>query len=352
MGNLLDCYEFSSLLWDKGAQTFRRSNKVRGYLDLSIREWDSYAFDNPIILTIWQILPGTILWNIWKERNDRIFKGNKMELAKVWQKIIVNVQEMIRSKKWDEMARKLSASDRHIATGWGLTMADLLGLNLKNKICHPFSPSLWMPPSQRAFKVNFDRASRGNLGLTGFGGICRNDQGEILKVFFGYLGHDTNKSVELEGIIQGLTLVTQEGWLLAILEGDSIVIIEMAKKFTCGKAPGKVSFSWRLRLRLDVLQSLLSRTSVVSFSHVHRDANKVADLLVNQGIESDRPFLLGSLEDFWQDRWVDRCQDLVLTDLHLVEPMIDGDMGPQEHGRLHEDRTQRTSSRRGGSIHD
>lgn len=239
------------------------------------------------------MLPRITLWNIWKERNNRIFRGTRLDPVEVWRKIVVNVQETVRSKQWDEMARKLSASDRRIAVGWDLTMAALLGLCFKNKIFHPLIPSLWTPPSWRAFKVNFDGSSRGNPSLVGFGGVCRNDRREILKVFFGHLGHDTNNSAELEGLIQGLTLVTQEGWLPTTLEGDSTMIIQMAKKLAYGKAPSKVSFRWHLWLRLEVLQSLLSCTSAVSFRHVHRDANKVADLLANQGIESDNMLLIG-----------------------------------------------------------
>lgn len=98
MGHLLDSCDFLSTLWDKGARVFRRSNRVRGHPELSIKEWDSKAFDNPIIQLIWRMFPGIILWHIWKERNNRIFRGISLESMKVWRKIVINVQETVRSR--------------------------------------------------------------------------------------------------------------------------------------------------------------------------------------------------------------------------------------------------------------
>jgi len=145
-GHLLDSCSFSSLLWDKGAQIFRRSNRVRGHPYQSIKEWDPNPFANPIILTLWQMFLEMVLWNIWKERNNRIFREDKLKSVEVWQKVVGNMQETIRSRQWDDMARKLSETERRISAGWGLSEADLLGLRSKNKVCHPQSPSLWKPP--------------------------------------------------------------------------------------------------------------------------------------------------------------------------------------------------------------
>ena len=42
------------------------------------------------------------------------------------------------------------------------------------------------------FKMNFDGASKGNPGLVGYGGAIRNVEGRIMKVFWGYIGENTN----------------------------------------------------------------------------------------------------------------------------------------------------------------
>ena len=63
------------------------------------------------------------------------------------------------------------------------------------------------------FKINFDGATKGNTVASRYGGFYRNVVEEILKLYFGYIGNDTNNSVELEGLVQGFKLVFREGWL-------------------------------------------------------------------------------------------------------------------------------------------
>lgn len=48
--------------------------------------------------------------------------------------------------------------------------------------------------------LNFDGASKGNPGITGYGGVIRNAQGIQLKVYFGSIGWNTNNAAELEGL--------------------------------------------------------------------------------------------------------------------------------------------------------
>ena len=70
-----------------------------------------------------------------------------------------------------------------------------------DKLCIPSSPTMWLTPPLGVFKLNFNGASHGNPGLTSFGGLCRDHDGWIKKVFMGAIGEDTNNSTELEGLI-------------------------------------------------------------------------------------------------------------------------------------------------------
>jgi hypothetical protein len=60
---------YSQAIWDQGAQIMCRSNQNRGNNRDTIENWDSITFNNPILNYIWLLLPGFILWKIWKERN-------------------------------------------------------------------------------------------------------------------------------------------------------------------------------------------------------------------------------------------------------------------------------------------
>ena len=79
----------------------------------------------------------------------------------------------------------------------------------------------WSPPPPGSFKINFDRASKGNLGETKYGRVCRYATSSIMKVYYGSIGAYTNKSVELKFLIQGLKLVSREGWFPDTVEEDS-----------------------------------------------------------------------------------------------------------------------------------
>jgi len=49
-------------------------------------------------------------------------------------------------------------------------------------------------------QLNFDGASKGNPGKSGYGGVFRDHKGIPLLTFIGSIGWDTNKLTELEGL--------------------------------------------------------------------------------------------------------------------------------------------------------
>ena len=95
------------------------------------------------------------------------------------------------------------------------------------------------------FKLNFDGASKGNLGRAGFGGAIRNNQGNIINLFYGNSGFNSNNAAELDGLIARLTLVKQKGLFPVIVEGDFAIILSMASKLLHGSQVSKVTTNWR-----------------------------------------------------------------------------------------------------------
>ena len=63
-------------------------------------------------------------------------------------------------------------------------------------------PEHWAPSPDKFFKLNFDGASKWNLGKTL--GAIRDHNSEIIQMFYGSLGLDSNNAVELEGLVEGL----------------------------------------------------------------------------------------------------------------------------------------------------
>lgn len=129
--------------------------------------------------------------------------------------------------------------------------------------------------------------------MAGFGGILRNHEGTPLQIYFGNIGWDTNNSAELEGLWQGLILTWNLNLQPLVVEGDSQILINMAKHLQNGSQARKIATSWRLEARLEAIEQSLRSNRAISFNHIKREGNKVADLLANIGVENENTLLTG-----------------------------------------------------------
>ena len=77
MEHLLNNCIFTSRLWDSFATIFQQTNRDKGSiintLNNSRRNFSNYE----ILGSAWALTPSFIIWNVWKERNNRIFKNEK-----------------------------------------------------------------------------------------------------------------------------------------------------------------------------------------------------------------------------------------------------------------------------------
>ena len=96
MDHLLDSCPITSSLWDSSATIFRRAKRVRGQPHLTIKAWDKETFKNPVIRKIWLIFLETLMWEVWKERNGRVFERRKDTTQLVWNQVVKYIQETIK----------------------------------------------------------------------------------------------------------------------------------------------------------------------------------------------------------------------------------------------------------------
>jgi len=135
----------------------------------------------------------------------------------------------------------------------------------------------------RLFKIH-DGASKGNPGIAGYGGVLRNAKGSIVFIFHCNLGTATNNMAELMAMEQCLDLLKQDNYLNVMIEADLELIINSVQKIHNGIVPDKVSKHWKLIQVFQRIQSHLQGLCTISFHHVRRKANKLVDLLANQGV--------------------------------------------------------------------
>ena len=95
---------------------------------------------------------------------------------------------------------------------------------------------------------------------------------------------------ELEGLLAGLALVEILNIYPVTFEGDSQIIINLAKKLQQGYQIHRLTKNWRLEFRVERLAETISRVRHCAFSHVRRRANNVADKLANQGVKAKENF--------------------------------------------------------------
>eukprot|EP00253_Pinus_taeda_P028396 PITA_28396 len=197
--HLLDSCPLANHLWEKTG--FRCQRKCRTSKDIinSMRLWHLSPYKSTLLNHLWRIIPGLLLWTIWKERNKRIFKDQSTPLEIIWGNFCHNLQETLSLKTWVADDFPMQANEIAIWENWNIQLPH------GSPACKPsdssnISKHSWLPPPRHRFKLNFDGASKGNPGKAGFGGIFRDHKGSPLLIYLGNIGWDTNNSAELEGL--------------------------------------------------------------------------------------------------------------------------------------------------------
>ena len=164
---------------------------------------------------------------------------------------MAHTKEMLGLKRWESFDLQAGLEETRILRNWEIaSILEYIGhRGEENKI--GIHPDTWDTPLENMYKLNFDGASKGNPGPTGFGGAIRNSEGNLVGLYWGYMGMNSNNVAELRGLLEGLTMATQKGWLPIILEGDSQVILQMATKLLHGRPVSKVADNWKMTHSLE-----------------------------------------------------------------------------------------------------
>eukprot|EP00253_Pinus_taeda_P006621 PITA_06621 len=210
--HLLDACPLANQLWEKAS--FRCQRLCR------LQHWQMNPYKSGILNHLWNILPGLLLWSIWKERNKRIFKDQCSRVEIIWSKLCVNLKETLLLRSWTEEDLLTLNNEKAIWENWNLQLPQEPLYKVSPKSSNTKKAS-WTAPPKHSFKLNFDGALKGNPGIAGFGEIFRNDKGSPLLIYYGNIGWDTNNSAELEGLWQGLILSRNQSIHPPEVDGDS-----------------------------------------------------------------------------------------------------------------------------------
>jgi len=74
-----------------------------------------------------------------------------------------------------------------------------------------------------------------------------------------------------------------------------------------------------LATRLELLKQGLTNHQAISFKHIRREGNKLADFLANIGVESGREFFEGSISSMVSENQLSIFKTIVTSDMQLQE---------------------------------
>ncbi|MDD4290035.1 MAG: ribonuclease HI family protein [Patescibacteria group bacterium] len=129
------------------------------------------------------------------------------------------------------------------------------------------------------YKLFTDGGSRGNPGPGAIGGVLIQNE-KIIKTFSKTIGHCTNNQAEYRAIIKGLEIAKElEIKELECFLDSELVVKQVNREFKVKDKDLAVFFVkiWNMKQEF----------KRITFTHVPREQNSLADKLVNQALDSN-----------------------------------------------------------------
>ena len=130
-------------------------------------------------------------------------------------------------------------------------------------------------------KLFTDGGSRGNPGPAATGVVILDMENNVVKKSSNYLGETTNNQAEYQALLEGLQLAESLGIKELSVYMDSELIVKQINGIYKIKNAD-------LKPHYDKVQDLAGRFKEVTFTHVPRAMNKLADEMVNRCLDSQK----------------------------------------------------------------
>eukprot|EP00253_Pinus_taeda_P006650 PITA_06650 len=249
---------------------------------------------NKGIKAAWASLLKICCWQLWLERNSRVFRNIHHNAKTVAAKVKSQLKEC-----WGD--HKDNSNLNQLDRDWGSS----LNLNFQQNIRSIAPPEEWKIRetsredfqnwihNQRMHSLFFGGDAKGNSGNAGAGGVIKSIVGaEILHFAWG-LGINSSIQAETFALFQVLKQLQNLEIKEANILGDSEVIIKLM-------VTGSIPRDLRLARLIQRIRGMEKMFQNLKFYHVLRDNNKEADLEANKSAQLSA----GTLNRDGEEKWV------------------------------------------------
>lgn len=221
---LIKC-AYTRKLWIETRRLFQKPERLPRDINEVIFQWQKEKFQCKVVQKAWGLIAGFVIWMAWKERNHRVFQDKSKDSEIIWKRVVNLTRETILVEKWDADDWKADQNEEQIIKKLNLNYEMVHTKKISRNSTRAQSLDKFAYPRDNFMKLNFDGASKGNLGNAGFGGIFRDSQKTTRWIYVEWGGAMKNNEAELWVIHQGLRIAIRNGYRNLEIEGDSQIAI-------------------------------------------------------------------------------------------------------------------------------
>ncbi|CAN1135617.1 Putative ribonuclease H protein At1g65750 [Linum perenne] len=230
-------------------QVWEKALDLRGddpFFSLAMKDWWTSNLNNRLTATRFS----TLCWLLWKSRNERIFEGKRAEAKSIVE----------RGRFWESVSTTAFAELRQLRTDGRGKIDVEVG---------------WNAAKSPMVTLNTDGSVLRNTGGAAAGGVLRDWQGRTIDAFASNLGSCSITRAEITGVIVGMERAWHWGIRNLEVQTDSrsaVTILEQTSQLDHQHAALVLQY-----------RRLMERNWLVTITHIFREANHLADALVNKG---------------------------------------------------------------------
>jgi len=109
-------------LWEKATFRCQKDGRMMGDIKGTLRTWSQAPYQSKLLNKLWKLIPGLLMWNIWKERNRRIFKDQAQSIEQIWIGLHHNIEETMSIKGWSKEDFPTLPQEQAIWENWQIQL--------------------------------------------------------------------------------------------------------------------------------------------------------------------------------------------------------------------------------------